>query len=184
MIARTDVFEDREVRRPHAAAPDPWKGLFAGLVGGLAGTVAMTAAQLALYQILPEPEGEGDGDEQSSLPATEEAAQAVGRRVLGRRLSEEERSWGGSAFHYGFGTAVGGAYGLAAELRPELARGQGVPFGVGLMLLADEVAVPALGLSASPQRQPLRMHLLGLGAHVVYGAVSETVRRAVRSALA
>jgi uncharacterized membrane protein YagU involved in acid resistance len=48
---------------------------------------------------------------------------------------------------------------------------------------ADEVAMPVLGLSEPTTRRPLEMHLQSLTAHLVYGAMTEVVRRLVRSQL-
>jgi hypothetical protein len=45
---------------------------------------------------------------------------------------------------------------------------------------ADEVALPALGLSDKPAAYPLSMHLYGLVSHAVYGVTTGTVRRIVR----
>jgi uncharacterized membrane protein YagU involved in acid resistance len=50
-------------------------------------------------------------------------------------------------------------------------------------LLADELAVPAAGLSKSPKEFPLTTHIYALASHLVYGWITETVRRAVRRAL-
>jgi uncharacterized membrane protein YagU involved in acid resistance len=56
-------------------------------------------------------------------------------------------------------------------------------FGTGLFVAADEVAVPALGLSKSPREYPLSTHLYGLASHLVYGFTAEYVRRGVRRLL-
>jgi len=45
------------------------------------------------------------------------------------------------------------------------------------------VAVPAAGLSKSPREIPLITHVYALASHLVYGWITETVRRAVRRAL-
>jgi hypothetical protein len=56
----------------------------------------------------------------------------------------------------------------------------GVPFGAILFAGADEVALPALGLSDKPAAYPLSTHVYGLVSHAVYGVTTETVRRIVR----
>ena len=50
-------------------------------------------------------------------------------------------------------------------------------------VLADELAVPAAGLSKPPKEIPLTTHVYALASHLVYGWITETVRRAVRRAL-
>ena len=61
--------------------------------------------------------------------------------------------------------------------------GEGLGFGAGLWLIADEVTVPALKLSKPPMAFPISTHVYGLASHLVYGWVTEQVRRAVRRAL-
>src|SRR5947208_16008757 len=61
--------------------------------------------------------------------------------------------------------------------------GEGLGFGAGLWLIADEVTVPALKLSKPSTAFPSSMHVYGLASHLVNGRVTEQVRRAVRRAL-
>ena len=74
-------------------------------------------------------------------------------------------------------------YGAAAELAPEVAAGVGLPFGAVFWLVADEGAVPLLGLSKGPTEYPLSMHVYALASHLVFGLTAELVRAAVRAAL-
>ncbi len=82
--------------------------------------------------------------------------------------------------HYIFGTATGGLYGAAAELTPSIGVGAAVPFGIVFWLIADETAVPALGLSKAPTEYPLSTHATALAAHCVYGLTVDAVRRGMR----
>jgi len=59
----------------------------------------------------------------------------------------------------------------------------GLFLGAALFGIADEVAVPALGLSGKPSEFPLSSHLYGLASHLVYGVTTEITRRAMRAAL-
>jgi uncharacterized membrane protein YagU involved in acid resistance len=81
------------------------------------------------------------------------------------------------------GTTSAAAYGVLAELAPIVTAGDGVAFGTALWLLADEVAVPAAGLSKPPREIPVTTHIYALVSHLVYGWITEMVRRAVRGAL-
>ena len=85
--------------------------------------------------------------------------------------------------HYGMGASSAAIYGVLAEVAPIVTIGDGAGFGTGLWLLADEVAVPAAGLSKPPKEIPLTTHIYALASHLVYGWITETVRRAVRRAL-
>lgn len=59
----------------------------------------------------------------------------------------------------------------------------GATFGIALMSVTHEGALPALGLSASPEEQEGREKRSEMATHVVYGVVCETVRSVVRKAL-
>lgn len=86
--------------------------------------------------------------------------------------------------HYSFGTLQCIAYAVSLELSGKgggLLTGLG--FGVALFALADEVAVPELGLSSKPSELPLSSHLSALAAHLVYGMSTEIGRRGLRLAL-
>ena len=62
-------------------------------------------------------------------------------------------------------------------------RGYGTAFGAALFAVADEVVVPAAGLSDQPTEIPMSLHALALFSHMVYGATTEGVRRLTRAAL-
>lgn len=86
--------------------------------------------------------------------------------------------------HYAFGTAVGAVYGEAMELTRT--RGVVVPglaFGAALFAVADEIAVPALGLGEEMDQAPLSDHAFGLLSHLVYGLGTEVARRGLRAAI-
>ncbi len=61
--------------------------------------------------------------------------------------------------------------------------GAGLPFGSAVWAIADDVVVPALGLSKSPTAYPLSTHAYALTSHWVYGLTTELVRKAVRKIL-
>ena len=81
----------------------------------------------------------------------------------------------GHRAHYAFSAAVGVNYMLASERAPELRRGFGTVYGSLVWATADEGAVPALGLSKTPDQIPLGVHAYALGAHWVYGATLEAL---------
>jgi hypothetical protein len=56
----------------------------------------------------------------------------------------------------------------------------GVPFGLAVWLLADELALPVLGLSQPPTRQDCVTHTYALASHCIYGLTTEGMRRLVR----
>jgi putative membrane protein len=169
----------------------PWKGIAAGLIGGLAGSYAMTLFQQgwsAASEKLNKNNNSGQqsqsqSDGEDSEDATVKAADKIYRAVFGTPLSKEKKKAAGPLVHYVFGTAMGGLYGVAAEYDRRVTYGAGVPFGAALFATADEVAVPALGLSKDPTESPLSQHAYALASHAVYGATAEAVRRLTRKAL-
>ena len=126
-------------------------------------------------EFAPEPEVPDD--------TTVKAASAISEGIFDHKLTPGEKKIAGTAVHYLLGTGVGGLYGAAAELAPNVTTGGGLPFGAVFWLVVDEGAVPLLGLSQGPMAYPLSVHGYALSSHFVYGLTVEMVRRAVRGAL-
>lgn len=165
-----------------------FKAIVSGALGGLVGTWAMSEAQRAWTRAVDgdAPASAGgkhdarDWQERSEHQNSNEiAAQALARCLIGRRLTGQELRFAAPLMHYSFGVTAGALYGVYAEWRRTEASGAG--FGTTVWLAADEIAMPALGLSDPTTRRPLEMHLQSLVAHLVYGAVTEAARRSVRA---
>ena len=82
-----------------------------------------------------------------------------------------------------FGTLQGAVYGAVTEftngsggLLP------GLLFGTSLFVVADEITVPALGLSGKLTESPLSSHLYGFAAHLVYGVARRGLRAVFQEA--
>ena len=78
---------------------------------------------------------------------------------------------------------MGALHGAAAAAGCPAAGGTGLALGAALYVGAHGVAVPRLGLAGSLLDAPLPDEAAELAAHLVYGAVSEVVRRAVLATL-
>jgi uncharacterized membrane protein YagU involved in acid resistance len=113
-------------------------------------------------------------------PPTMHAAAALAFGLFRHTPTERTTQHVGQILHYTFGTTTGALYGALADAIPALTTAGGVPFGLAVWLLADELAVPALGLSQPPTRQDLTTHTYALVAHGVYGLTAEYTRRLVR----
>ncbi len=164
------------------------KGALAGLIGGLAGSWVMNhfmsgVALIATKRDRSDPQrnkqliAAAKSRYQEMADPTGEVSEAVARRVFGRRLSEREKAISGPVVHYLFGSLMGAAYGAVAMRVPQIATGEGVPFGLGLWAAGDEFAVPALGLARKPSEVPLQAHAAMFASHIVYGFVLESVRK-------
>jgi hypothetical protein len=115
--------------------------------------------------------------------AAERTANIIAVKGFDHELSESEKHAAGKVAHYAFGATTGAVYGMAAEFIPEVTVGAGLPFGAAVWLVADEIVVPALGLSRGPTHIPLSKHSVSLAAHLVYGVTTDIVRRVARNAL-
>ena len=184
-----------DIRTNHETDSSVWKGVVAGLAGGLVASLAMSQFQTLWSkagEALTERKGQSGQDSQNQQKSeskqdqedpTMKAAEKMAKPVLGRHLTKEEKKSAGPIIHYAFGALMGGTYGLAGELAPITRSLFGLPYGAALFVAADEVAVPALGLSKPPSQTPASSHLYGLASHLVYAATLETVRRNVRRIL-
>jgi putative membrane protein len=174
------------------------KGAVAGAVAGLAAGYAMVLFQKAwssaekritgkdeknLNKNVPEhrEHNPGEGQDQGD-DATIKTAQAVAD-VFDHKLTKDEKKVAGPAVHYAFAAGMGALYGGLSEVVDVTKLGFGTAFGAALFVGADEVAVPALGLSDMPNEVAPSKHVYGLVSHLVYGATTEAVRRATRKAL-
>lgn len=149
--------------------PSLAKGLLAGLIGGLVATAAKTLAE----RIYP-PRTHGE----PAPPAV------LAHKLAGHRLEGVQKLAAMESIHWAFGAATGAAYGALAEYYPQATSQDGAAFGTALSTLTHGGALPALGLSAEPEDQTLREKTSEVASHVVYGIVTETVRRVVRKAIA
>ena len=160
-----------------------WEGLAAGLVGGLVASWTMNRFQDAWSSLASRDDKSQAEQSQQTEPAddtTVKAASAISEGLFHHRLSEGEKKLAGPAVHYSLGTVVGGLYGAAAEVMPEVTSGAGLPFGAAFWLVVDEGAVPLLGLAKGPAAYPLSTHAYALASHLVFGLTTESVRRLVR----
>jgi putative membrane protein len=166
------------------------KGTLAGAIGGLAGTWAMSEAQRAWTcavdgEVPESAAGRHDArdwqERSEGQNSNEIAAQVVATRLIGRRLDRGELGVAAALMHYTFGATVGALYGAYAGRR--IHNGTGIGIGLTVWLLADEIAMPLLGLSNSTLRRPLEKRLQSIAAHIVFGMTIELTRGAVERQL-
>jgi type IV secretory pathway TrbD component len=162
---------------------DMMKGLLAGVVGGLLASYLMEQFQAAWSATSEAMCSAKKRSGRKPDPATVKAANVISEKVTGHKLPRDYKSMAGEAMHYGMGASSAAVYGVLAEVAPTVTICNGVGFGIGVWLLADEVAVPAAGLSKHPKEIPLTRHAYALASHLIYGWITETVRQAVRRAL-
>jgi hypothetical protein len=153
-----------------------------GAVAGLAGAWCMNQFQ-ALWSkaasglVRNQKPSQAGGED-----ATVKTAKAISENIFQHKLTEDEKKWTGPAVHYTFGSIVGAAYGVLAETVPMSRAGFGTAYGTGVWLFADEIGVPAAGLSESSLKYPLSSHVKALASHLVYGLATELARRTLTKA--
>jgi putative membrane protein len=144
------------------------KGLLAGLIGGLVATAAKTLAE----RIYP-PRTHGEP----------EPREVLAEKVAGHELVGTQKEVAREAIQWGFGALTGAAYGALVEYYPQATAKDGAGFGMALSSLMHGTVLPAMGLAAEPEEQTARERTSEMATHLVYGVVTETVRRVVRKML-
>jgi hypothetical protein len=162
---------------------DVLKGFAGGLIGGLVASWTMNRFQDVWSKLAKGLETWPDSNLEVQDDTTIRAASALSEGLFDHKLTQSKKKVAGTAVHYTLGTGVGGLYGAAAEIAPNVTAWAGLPFGAVFWLVVDEGAVPLLGLSEGPKAYPLSIHAYALSSHFVYGLTAEVVRRAVRGAL-
>lgn len=148
--------------------PALWRGALAGLIGGIAGS----AAKLLVEKIIPP-----RAQDQKAPPVV------LAEKVSGHALAKPEREAAKLGMHWTFGPLAGAAYGAAVEFEPELTARHGAAFGMGLNGFTHKNLLPLLGLEAPVKEQPKLERLSEVASHIVYGVVTETVRKFIRERL-
>lgn len=160
---------------------DLLKGIVAGAIGGLVASFVMSQYQTLTTKLAEDEKKKSS--EKADEPATVKAAEMISEGVFDHKLKKTEKEPAGEAMHYLMGGVSGAIYGATAELTGATTIGAGLPFGSAVWAVADDIVVPALGLSKPPGDFPLSTHAYALSSHWVYGLVTEVVRKAVRKAL-
>jgi hypothetical protein len=169
----------------------PLTDALVGAVAGATGSWAMVCFQHTLGRFIDPPdEEEGThqhrrrdarpNDTDATIPdepASNQAASAAAEPVIGRPLTEDEKSVGGPIVHTLFGAAVGALYGVGVAYQPTLAAAGGAAMGTAVWIGASEIGVPLVGLSDRPDRYPASRHAAAFASHLVYGLTVETIRR-------
>ena len=144
------------------------KGLLAGLIAGIVATAAKSLAE----KVYP-PRTHGEP----------EPPNVLAEKLAGHSLQHDTEEIASETIHWGFGALTGAAYGALAEFYPAATSKDGATFGLTLMSLTHETALPAMGLSAPADEQTPREHTSEAASHVLYGVVAEKVRKFIRPML-
>ena len=164
-------------------------GFLAGALGGAIGTVALTAFQMSSLKATQAIESRlGAGDtyskqQEALLEIFEEAHTRTAEAVAdaaGVDLTPKQRKAAAPVTEFAFGIICAGVYGALAEYLPIVTAGAGAVYGAVLFTGASIVVLPAIGYVPSAQDRTPVQHLGGLTSNVLYGSVTEAVRRIFR----
>ncbi len=137
------------------------KGITAGLIGGL----AATAARSLVLKAYPRRKN-------AELPPLEPSSRALALR---------EKVVNSPALPWAIGAAAGAAYGAVAEYYPPITSKDGASFGMTFGALTQDGALAAIGLTTPVETT--RERTSDMTSFVIFGVVTETVRRIVRKVL-
>lgn len=166
-----------------------WAGFAAGALGGAVGTAVLIAFQTGSLKGTERVEdalgtGHSNSREQAGLGKMFEDAHIKTAEALtepaGIHLSRKQKKAAAPITEFAFGILCAGAYGALAEYVPEVTAGYGSIYGAALFTGASEVVLPALGWVPKPQKRTAVQHVGGMAGNIVYGLVTEAVRRRLR----
>jgi hypothetical protein len=182
-IVEAPISTDGKASAPEATARDGQNqrnvavDMVLGALAGAAGVWVMDRVGWAMY----------DREDPAAL-AQEDRARPGGRDVAhamvakagqaaGADVPTEQPNPAGIAVHYGLGIVPGALYAAARHDAPALRAGNGALYGLGLVVMNDEVAAPLMGVASGPGEYPWQAHARGLISHVVLGVVTESVMK-------
>lgn len=145
-----------------------------GVAAGLIGTAAMTAwqevsARLKKHAMVDVGERyREDVDPWEKAPAPAQLARRMLEALFRVEVPAKRIPLFTNAVHWGYGTALGGVYGLVeSSVRPRPAV-HGALFGMGVWTMSYATLVP-MGLYKPPWRYPAKSIAKDVSYHLVYG---------------
>jgi hypothetical protein len=166
------------------------------ILGGILGTAAMATSHLLWNRLAPVPPslrqkrdrraGIGPFHAQPSprshsrrFSAGEKLVESTSRTLVGQSPDPDTRERLSSLSHYAFGAAAGLLYSSLAKRHPVVTLGHGAAYGLAVWILAEELLMPALGLTQPPQDSPPEEHAYVAFGHLAYGLTLESTRQSL-----
>ena len=141
----------------------PEQALLKGSIAGFVATLPMTLFMLATQRFLPK-------RQQYRLPPEMITSELAHRARVRHHFNKRMVLGATLVSHFGYGAAMGAAYGPLHKRVPLPTVAQGVLFGLVVWAGSYLGLLPLLGISASGDREPLRRNLMMIAAHIVWGA--------------
>ena len=107
--------------------------------------------------------------------STEALARIIYQKIRGSEPGESTKKRLATFIHWAYGAEAGATYATFRAGVDDFDLEGGLVLGVLMWLIGDEIAIPALGLSAGPQKFPFKQHVHRLGAHLTFGVATAAV---------
>ena len=152
----------------------PVKGLLVGLAAGK----ALDWVSIYLYEKEGPRARLAENLARGNKHAYERGVEKIAQ-VAGKRLSRKQREDYGWKFHQAFGLLTGLQYVSLRRRNPRIGAGMGLLFGVGFVLVVDELHMPLMRWTPGPRAFSWKVHARGAAAHVAYGVAAEAAARLI-----
>ena len=140
------------------------------MVAGCIATLPMTVFLLGIQRILP-------GWQRYTLPP-EEVTKELAQRVHMQHYLDKKRLLASSiVFHFGYGTAMGGLYGLLMRQIRLSSFLKGVLFGLTIWAASYLGWMPLAHISVAAPREPLQRNLMMITGHIIWGSATGTLAK-------
>ncbi len=166
---RVDSVDEFMRKTEHTGPKNYGRGFLAGVLGGIVGAGVKMVVDRSMA---PDTVQFEDKLAEDVVDAAERAA--------GLTLSEEQETAVEAIVEVGIGAFIGGVYGLMVEALPETKASASGDQGGGAFAVAQQLALPALGLVPATAKDVAKDKMENLAGHIAFVATAEIVRRASR----
>jgi len=142
--------------------------LLRGALAGLVATLPMTLFMLLIHQLLPK-------WQQYALPPEEITDELAERADLKKHMDKEQKVGAALVAHFGYGAAMGALYSIFTNVIPLPAVMKGTLFGLVVWAGSYLGLIPAMDISTSADKEPMRRNLMMIAAHIVWGSATGVI---------
>lgn len=160
------------LRTQHVLETQSGPSWLKGALAGFVGTLPMTVFMLATQRFLPK-------GQKYELPPELITKDLAHRAHVRQHLSKAQILAATLISHFGYGAAMGALYSPLEKKVSIPGFVKGVVFGLAVWASSYLGLLPALGISESAYKEPLRRNLLMIAAHAVWGSVMGLLADAV-----
>lgn len=143
-----------------------------GAIAGAFATAVMTPAYSRLHKLARESAKKKEKEVGPEQTSTEKLADKIAK-AFGRELSDKQRSKAAQVVHWSYGIGWGALFGVLHDRVPIPRWVHGLVFGTVVGVVGQAALLPAFKLAPPPHKYLVDTSLVGLGAHLVYGAAAE-----------